>query len=475
MQIYHSLTVDVAKRNQFKAVSAKQLDCNSRFLKIELQNNGSAFDIPNNATIAMAVERNGETKAFNCTYEDNYIIAPLDTWILQESGYVDCEIILLDTETNSKLSSFLFSLEIEQNIYNDENIKSDENYDLLLSLIGDVKSSQIVSITEKVNGLKHTYTVLFGSGESKEFVISDGAKGDKGDPGTPGKDGAPGKDGYTPIKGVDYFDGADGKNATINGKNAINILAGDNINLEENGDDIQISASNQKQIATNENDITDITEIVIDDVDNPLIIDNEITNVSNGIASSQAVYNLAQETENNMIKAPTVQGTAGQILGLDENSLPIWLNYENKKYIKLIDDLTIDNDITRIFSYTQFKDGSPLGNLSEIIIFTNAVKTDTIRKFGITFNDEYTSSAYQWNIFDWQYGFSETQSSGFFYCNLKNGINLSGGRNGSSSYAYYDMYFQNRISTYEKEIEKLTFGLGWGNFLSGSNFKIYAR
>lgn len=196
MQIYHSLTVDVAKRNQFKAVSAKQLDCNSRFLKIELQNNGSAFDIPNNATIAMAVERNGETKAFNCTYEDNYIIAPLDTWILQESGYVDCEIILLDTETNSKLSSFLFSLEIEQNIYNDENIKSDENYDLLLSLIGDVKSSQIVSITEKVNGLKHTYTVLFGSGESKEFVISDGAKGD---PGMPGKDGVPGTTVYSEL------------------------------------------------------------------------------------------------------------------------------------------------------------------------------------------------------------------------------------------------------------------------------------
>lgn len=107
-------------------------------------------------------------------------------------------------------------------------------------------------------------------------------KGDKGDPGTPGKDGAPGKDGYTPIKGVDYSDGAkgdkgekgdrgeqgvkgdrgeqgeqgiqglpgvngkdgvDGKNATINGKNAINILAGDNINLEESGENIKISAS----------------------------------------------------------------------------------------------------------------------------------------------------------------------------------------------------------------------------------------
>lgn len=229
MQIYHSLTVDVAKRNQYKAVSAKQLDCNSRFLKIELQNNGSAFDIPNNATIAMAVERNGETKAFNCEYEGDYIVAPLDTWILQESGYVDCEIILLDTETNSKLSSFLFSLEIEQNIYNDEDIKSDENYDLLLTLISDVKSSQIVSITEKVEGLKHTYTVLFGNGESKEFVISDGAKGDKGDPGTPGKDGAPGKDGYTPIKGIDYFDGDKGEKGDKGDKGEDYVLTNEDL------------------------------------------------------------------------------------------------------------------------------------------------------------------------------------------------------------------------------------------------------
>ena len=35
-----------------------------------------------------------------------------------------------------------------------------------------------------------------------------GDKGDKGDPGTNGKDG------YTPVKGVDYFDGEDGKNGT---------------------------------------------------------------------------------------------------------------------------------------------------------------------------------------------------------------------------------------------------------------------
>lgn len=39
-----------------------------------------------------------------------------------------------------------------------------------------------------------------------------GDQGDKGDTGTAGKDGMNGKDGYTPIKGVDYFDGKDGSN-----------------------------------------------------------------------------------------------------------------------------------------------------------------------------------------------------------------------------------------------------------------------
>lgn len=133
-----------------------------------------------------------------------------------------------------------------------------------------------------------------------------GDKGDKGDPGTPGKDGAPGKDGvngkdgtpgkdgYTPIKGVDYFDGAkgekgdkgdkgdkgeqgiqglpgtngkngaDGKNATINGKNAVNIVAGDNINLEESGENIKISAScviKPLALSTNANAPTLLTDI----------------------------------------------------------------------------------------------------------------------------------------------------------------------------------------------------------------------
>lgn len=69
------------------------------------------------------------------------------------------------------------------------------------------------SVTHSWNGT--VLTVTSASGTSSADL-----KGGKGDPGkdgyTPVKgvdyfDGQPGKDGYTPVKGVDYFDGQDGK------------------------------------------------------------------------------------------------------------------------------------------------------------------------------------------------------------------------------------------------------------------------
>ena len=119
-------------------------------------------------------------------------------------------------------------------------------------------------------------------------------------------------------------------------QNAVNILAGDNINLEERGENIKISASSQKQIAANENDITDITEIVIDDVDNPLLIDNEITKVSNGIASSKAVYTALQSKAG---KVNTVTLENGAELTLADNTeyygtsiLNLTLNYPQENF-----------------------------------------------------------------------------------------------------------------------------------------------
>lgn len=58
----------------------------------------------------------------------------------------------------------------------------------------------------------------------------DGAKGDKGDPGyTPvkGVDYFDGADGYTPVKGVDYFDGINGSDATVTKTAVESVLTGE--------------------------------------------------------------------------------------------------------------------------------------------------------------------------------------------------------------------------------------------------------
>lgn len=56
------------------------------------------------------------------------------------------------------------------------------------------------------------------------FDGEQGPKGDKGDTGEQGIQGPKGEDGYTPIKGIDYFDGEDGEGEELTKENIINGL-----------------------------------------------------------------------------------------------------------------------------------------------------------------------------------------------------------------------------------------------------------
>lgn len=130
MAVYNSIQLDLCKKNSYKAIPTKQLDTNSRFLRVELLNNGNSYDFNDDVTVILASTRDGETKAYKCTVEDGCVVAPLTSWMLAEEGYVDCEIVLIDTASNSKLSSFTFSICVDESIYNDETISQDENYNV---------------------------------------------------------------------------------------------------------------------------------------------------------------------------------------------------------------------------------------------------------------------------------------------------------------------------------------------------------
>lgn len=178
MAVYNSIQLDLCKKNSYKAIPTKQLDTNSRFLRVELLNNGNSYDFNDDVTVILASTRNGETKAYKCTVEDGCVIAPLTSWMLAEEGYVDCEIVLIDTASNSKLSSFAFSICVDESIYNDETISQDENYNVLLQLITDVDTAvkSCNTATEKATEIYNTVETKLNNGELK------GEKGDKGDP-----------------------------------------------------------------------------------------------------------------------------------------------------------------------------------------------------------------------------------------------------------------------------------------------------
>ena len=179
MAVYNSIQLDLCKKNSYKAIPTKQLDTNSRFLRVELLNNGSQYDFNDDVTVILASTREGETKAYKCTVEDGCVVAPLTSWMLAEEGYVDCEIVLVDTASNSKLSSFAFSICVDESIYNDETITQDENYSVLLQLITDVDTAvkSCNTATEKATEIYNTVEEKLNNGELK------GEKGDKGDKG----------------------------------------------------------------------------------------------------------------------------------------------------------------------------------------------------------------------------------------------------------------------------------------------------
>lgn len=134
-QITQEITVEVAKPNLFQALVAKQSDCNSRFLKVTLADNGKKIEInPTSTTRINAKRPDGQTGAFEgVSNEDSTVTVPLAAWILELAGVVNCDISIIDTE-GRKLTSTSFTVKVEEAACSDDEIQSDGKYDILTTL-----------------------------------------------------------------------------------------------------------------------------------------------------------------------------------------------------------------------------------------------------------------------------------------------------------------------------------------------------
>lgn len=147
-QITKEITVDVAKKNLFQAIVAKQNDSNSRFLKVTLCNEGDKIEVPSNATALINAERADDgSKAFAGTVNgDGTVTVPLTNWMLELDDIVRCSISIIGSD-KEKLTSTSFSVEVEAAEATSSDISEDENYDILVRLISDTSDVKLACET----------------------------------------------------------------------------------------------------------------------------------------------------------------------------------------------------------------------------------------------------------------------------------------------------------------------------------------
>jgi hypothetical protein len=133
-QIVKELRVDVSQPNVFQAIVAKQLDSNSRFLKITLVDFGVKVEVPNTAKVTINANRpDGASESFKGeANNDGTITVPLAQWMLDIVGEVKCDVSVINTEDNKRLTSTDFWLEVQKAANPNASIPLDPDGEILI-------------------------------------------------------------------------------------------------------------------------------------------------------------------------------------------------------------------------------------------------------------------------------------------------------------------------------------------------------
>lgn len=142
-EIIKSLFLDVSLQNRIQAVVAKQYDKNSRFLKIQMTDEGRPIFVEQTSVVTINASRADNTyKMFaGKVNDDGTVTVPITYWMLELDDKVSCDISVVDVE-GRKLSTLNFTIEVERSNYTGEEISEDENYDLLLTLLEDITAAK---------------------------------------------------------------------------------------------------------------------------------------------------------------------------------------------------------------------------------------------------------------------------------------------------------------------------------------------
>ena len=165
-EVIKELTLDVARENRIQAVLAKQYDYKSRYLKVQIANDGEPIFVTAGTVVTINATRAdrknnsflGEVNA------DGTVTVPLTQWMLALDDHVKCDIALTDAQ-GRKLTTATFTVEVERANYTGGDLAE------VTASIG--SSTGITAAT--VDGT--TFIGKVGTAEEKSYTFSyDGSK-----------------------------------------------------------------------------------------------------------------------------------------------------------------------------------------------------------------------------------------------------------------------------------------------------------
>lgn len=125
MKMVTDVQIDLYGEIQYYMASAKQGDKATRYLRIQLMNNGNEFQIPDDVILIANIKKPDGKFCYNeCEREGNRVMVQLTNQALAAAGTAYCDIEMRSSNWELILSSAAFTVEIEPSMRNEGAIES---------------------------------------------------------------------------------------------------------------------------------------------------------------------------------------------------------------------------------------------------------------------------------------------------------------------------------------------------------------